>query len=110
MLNPHISMIPYNHLHPSPFTLPNGPTYYEASPQSLTTPYHPHYPQILPGLPPHAPLPPQRATNYPQRLSPTLTHTHEINPHTLQQRMLEQQTPISIQRQLHRLPNIDYSQ
>ncbi len=136
IMNPHISMAPYNHLHPPPppYTIANGPTFYQPSPQStanfqqpLTTPYHPHHPQMLPGLPPHAPLAPQRtvhfSTNntntYPpqqpsQRLSPTSIQTQEMNIQALQQRIIEQQkhqqTPISIQRQLNRLPTADYNQ
>lgn len=132
ILNPHISMTPYNHLHPHPisFTLANGAAaFYQPSPQSttsylqhFTTPYHPHHPAILPGLPPHAPLAAQRTVHYPtnntntypqppQRLSPTSIQTQEMNIQALQQRILDQQTPISLQRQLNRLPpTVDYSQ
>ena len=120
------------------YPIPNGTTYYQPSPQStttyqqpLTTPYLPHHPQILPGLPPHAPIAPQRTVNFitttttnnthsyqqqqpSQRLSPTLIQTQELNIQALQQRMLEQQkhqqTPISIQRQINRLPTNDFTQ
>ena len=47
-----------------------------------------------------------------QRLSPTSMQTQEMNIQALQQRIIEQQkhqqTPISIQRQLNRLPTADY--
>lgn len=129
MINPHIQIGPYNHLPPAPYPIANGPTFYQPSPQPtttvqqpLTTPYHPHPPpQIVPGLPPHAPIAVQRTVNFttndtnnyhqqPQRLSPNSIQTQEINLQALQQRLLEQQTPISIQRQMNRLPTIDYSQ
>ena len=137
IMNPHIPMAAYNHLHPPPlsYTIPNGATYYQPSPQStnnfqqpLVTPYHPHpHPQMVPGLPPHAPLAPQRTVHYPtgntnaypptqpsQRLSPTSIQTQEMNIQALQQRIIDQQkhqqTPISIQRQLNRLPVVDYTQ
>ena len=130
ILNPHISMVPYNHLHaPASYAIPNGAAFYQPSPQStnsypqpFTTPYHPHHPAILPGLPPHAPLAAQRTVPFPanntatyqqppQRLSPTSMQTQEMNIQALQQRILDQQTPISLQRQLTRLPpTVDYSQ
>jgi hypothetical protein len=141
IINPHIPMGSYTHLHPPslppPYAITNGPTFYQPSPQStatfqqpLTTPYHPHHPpQILPGLPPHAPLAPQRTVNFTttvltnnannyqqqsQRLSPTSIQTQEMNIQALQQRIIEQQkhqqTPISIQRQINRLPTGDYTQ
>jgi len=138
IMNPHIPIAPpYNHLHPPPppppYAIPNGPTFYQPSPQStttfqqpLTTPYHPHHPQILPGLPPHAPLASQRTVNFTtnntnnyqqqsQRLSPTSIQTQEMNIQALQQRIIEQQkhqqTPLSIQRQINRLPpTADYTQ
>lgn len=93
MLTPQFPIIAYNHIHPSPYSLP---AYYPTS----TTPYQPlPQSQILPGLPPHAPIHYQRTTNYPsQRLSPTSMQT------------FQQQTPISIQRQMHHIPNLDYSQ
>jgi len=93
MLTPQIPIIPYGPIHPSPYSFP---AYY----QTATTPYQPLPPtQILPGLPPQAPIHLQRTTNYPpQRLSPTSMQT------------FQQQTPISIQRQMTRLPNFDYSQ
>ncbi|CAF2509063.1 unnamed protein product [Rotaria sp. Silwood2] len=139
IINPHISMAPYNHLHPpTAYTITNGPTFYQPSPtsansfqQPLTTPYHPHHPQILPGLPPHAPIAPQRTVNFTtvmptnntnsntyqqqsQRVSPTSIQAQELNIQALQQRIIEQQkhqqTPISIQRQMNRLPTGDYTQ
>lgn len=131
IINPHIPMAPYNHLHPpAAYPMPNGATFYQPSPQStnsypqpFTTPYHPHHPAMLPGLPPHAPLAPQRTVHFPtnntttvyqqppQRLSPTSMQTQEMNIQALQQRILDQQTPISLQRQLPRLPlTVDYSQ
>jgi hypothetical protein len=130
IINPHIPMTTYNHLHPPPpYTIPNDPTFYQLSPtnfqQSLQTPYHPHHPQILAGLPPHAPLGPQRTVNFTtnhmntyqqqsQRLSPTSIQTQEMNIQALQQRIIDQQkhqqTPISIQRQINRLPTGDYTQ
>jgi hypothetical protein len=132
IINPHISIAPYNHLHPPPppppYAIANGPTYYHPSPQStanfqhsLITPYHPYHPQLLPGLPPHAPLAPQRTVSFPtntyhqqsQRLSPTSIQTQEMNIQALQQRIIDQQkhqqTPISIQRQMNRFPTGDYT-
>ena len=137
ILNPHIPMAaPYSHLHPQPppppySIAPNGPTFYQPSPQSsaafpqpLTTPYHPHHPSILPGIPPHAPLAPHRTVHFPanntntypqssQRLSPTSIQTQEMNIQALQQRITDQQkhqqTPICIQRQFTRLPTADYT-
>ncbi|CAF0865960.1 unnamed protein product [Rotaria sordida] len=144
IINPHIPMAQYNHLHPSPlpppaYTIANGPTFYQPSPtstnsfqqQPLTTPYHPHHPQMLPGVPPHAPIAPQRTVNFTtvmstnntntntyqqqsQRVSPTSMQAQELNIQALQQRIIEQQkhqqTPISIQRQMNRLHTNDYTQ
>ncbi len=140
IMNPHMPMTSYNHLHPLslPYTIPNGTLFYQPSPtsattfqQPLTTPYHPHHPpQMLPGLPPHAPIAPQRTVNFPvtiqtnnntntyhqqsQRLSPNSIQTQEMNIQEIQQRIIEQQkhqqTPISIQRQFNRLPTADYNQ
>lgn len=135
MINPHIPMGPYTHLHhppPPPYAMANGPTFYQPSPQStavfqqaLTTPYHPHHLQMAPGLPPHAPLAVQRTVNFTtndtnnyrqqsQSHSPTSIQAQEINIQALQQRIIEQQkhqqTPISLQRQMNRLPTVDYPQ
>ncbi|CAF4729853.1 unnamed protein product [Rotaria sp. Silwood1] len=137
IINPHISIAPYNHLHhPPPYTIANGPPFYQPSPtstnsfqQPLTTPYHPHHHQMLPGLPPHAPIAPQRTVNFTtvmptnntntyqqqsQRVSPSSMQAQELNIQALQQRIIEQQkhqqTPISIQRQMNRLPTGDYTQ
>jgi hypothetical protein len=140
IMNPHMPMTSYNHLHPLslPYTIPNGTLFYQPSPtsattfqQPLTTPYHPHHPpQMLPGLPPHAPIAPQRTVNFPvtiqtnnntntyhqqsQRLSPNSIQTQEMNIQEIQQRIIEQQkhhpTPLSIQRQMNRMPTSDYTQ
>jgi hypothetical protein len=134
IINPNIPIASYTHLHPPPpYGIPNGPTFYQPSPtstttfqQPLATPYHPHHPQILPGLPPHAPIASHRTVNFTttiptnnyhqhtQRLSPTSTQTQDMNIQALQQRMMEQQkhqqTPISLQRQMNRLPTVDYTQ
>ncbi|CAF3215367.1 unnamed protein product [Rotaria socialis] len=141
IINPHIPMAAYNHLHPPPYTIPNGPTFYQPSPSStnsfqqpIATPYHPHHPQIVPGLPPHAPIAPQRTANFTtvisttnnnnnnpnhyqqsaQCISQTSMQTQEMNLQALQQRIIEQQkhqqTPISIQRQMNRLHAVDYTQ
>ncbi|CAF0719831.1 unnamed protein product [Rotaria sp. Silwood1] len=137
IINPHIPIASYNHLHhPPPYTIANGPPFYQPSPtstnsfqQPLTTPYHPHHHQMLPGLPPHAPIAPQRTVNFTtvmptnntntyqqqsQRVSPSSMQAQELNIQALQQRIIEQQkhqqTPISIQRQMNRLPTGDYTQ
>jgi hypothetical protein len=123
-------MTSYNHLHPLslPYTIPNGTLFYQPSPtsattfpQPLTTPYHPHHPQILPGLPPHAPIAPQRTVNFPtnnntntyhqqsQRLSPNSIQTQEMNIQEIQQQK-HHPTPLSIQRQMNRMPTSDYTQ
>ncbi|CAF3332780.1 unnamed protein product [Rotaria sp. Silwood1] len=86
---------------------------------------------MLPGLPPHAPIAPQRTVNFTtvmptnntntntyqqqsQRVSPSSMQAQELNIQALQQRIIEQQkhqqTPISIQRQMNRLPTGDYTQ
>ncbi|CAF1104670.1 unnamed protein product [Adineta steineri] len=139
MINPHIPIATYSHPHPhpSPYTIPNGPLFYQPSPslstgnfqQPIVTPYHPHQSQMLPGLPPHAPIAPQRTVNFTtiiptntntnnyqqqsQRLSPNSIQAQEMNIQELQQRILEQQkhqpTPISIQRQINRIPTNDYT-
>ena len=127
MINTHMLMSPYNHLYPSPvYPIPNGQLFYQSSPaiasfqQSLTTPYHPQPPAMLPGHPPHAPVAPHRTgpmtTNpdpYSQRLSPTSIQVPEMNLHELQQRFLEQQkhqpTPIAIHRQMSRPPVGEYT-
>lgn len=84
MLTPQIPIIPYNHMQ-----YPH-PAYYQ------TTPYQPlPQTQVLPGLPPHAPIHPQRTTI-------------NISPASMQ--TFQQQTPISIQRQMNRMPNLDYAQ
>lgn len=144
LINPHIPMTPYTHIHPPPPPLPpyaiaNGPTYYQplsssanSFQPSLATPYHPHHPQLLPGVPPHAPIAPQRTVNFTtvipannnnntntyqqssQRVSPTSMQAQEMNIQALQQRVIEQQkhqqTPLAIQRQMNRLPAVDYTQ
>ncbi|CAF0760914.1 unnamed protein product [Adineta ricciae] len=134
MLNPHLPMTPYNHLHPTIYPIPTGPLFYQPSPspsvpsfqQPLATPYHPAPPAILPGHPPHAPVAPQRTVNftttvapnnntntYPQRLSPTSMQAQEMNLQELQQRIQEQQkhhpTPLSIHRQITQMPTNDYT-
>lgn len=133
IINPHIPMASYNHLHPPPlpYTIPNGTLFYQPSPtpvntfqQPLTTPYHPHQPQMLPGLPPHAPIASQRTVNFTtnnninqvqsQRLSPNSIRAQEMNLQELQQCIIEQQkhqpTPLSIQRQMNRMLPSDYTQ
>ena len=122
---PHHPMASFNHLHPStPFvSYAVGATspYFHPSSNSMATPFHGHPAPLMPGVPPHAPLPPQRTasfsgnilsnhhstpTVYPgpsPRLSPNSMQTHGI-----QQRMFDQQTPISIQRQFPRVPVNEY--
>jgi hypothetical protein len=141
MINPHIPITSFNHLHPSlpppPYAIATGPAFYQASlpsatafQQHLTTPYHLHHPppQIVPGLPPHAPIAPQRTVNFNttnnnntntynqqlQGLSPTSIQVQEMNIQALQQRITDQQkhqqTPISIQRLMNRMPTNGYTQ
>jgi len=109
-----------------PYGIPAGATFYQPSPTStgmyphpLVTPYHSTHPSMMSGVPPHAPMAPQRTVNFAnvvpqnssQRISPSSIATPELHLQVLQQRMHhDQATPISVQRQMTRIPSNDYTQ
>ena len=75
MINAHHSMASFNHLHSSSpmsaYGMTTGPAFYQPSPpfqvtlsHPMATPYHPHNPQIMPGMAPHAPVASQRAVHF----------------------------------------------
>ncbi|CAF4476312.1 unnamed protein product, partial [Rotaria sp. Silwood2] len=91
MINSHIQMVSYNYLHPPSllppsYAIPTGSAFYQSSSpstatiqQSLTTLCHIHHSQILSGLPPHAPIAPQRTVNFTTTTAPTNNNNNNTN-------------------------------